>query len=110
VLLTTEAPLQSLIYYILNYFLLVLLQGINHRLRGSLTAIKTRAPQLGGKRDVSIYTFQLRFCCFPGLRALPICLPVLPPLSARPSLLPFPHWSPDWTPLKSFLNAEITGV
>lgn len=48
VLLTTEAPLQSLIYYILNYFLLVLLQGINHRLRGSLTAIKTRAPQLGG--------------------------------------------------------------
>lgn len=34
---------------LLFYFNWILLfQGVNHRLRGSLTAIKTRAPQLGG--------------------------------------------------------------
>nr|AAH61982.1 Timm17a protein [Rattus norvegicus] len=48
--------------------------GVNHRLRGSLTAIKTRAPQLGGKRKVSIYTFHLYFCCFPEHGALSVCL------------------------------------
>ena len=32
----------------------VSLQGVNHRLRGSLTAIKTRAPQLGGKQSVAV--------------------------------------------------------
>ena len=32
----------------------VSLQGVNHRLRGSLTAVKTRAPQLGGKQSVAV--------------------------------------------------------
>lgn len=33
----------------------VSLQGVNHRLRGSLTAVKTRAPQLGGKQSVAVW-------------------------------------------------------
>lgn len=33
-------------------------QGVNHRLRGSLTAIKTRAPQLGGKKAAFPFVLQ----------------------------------------------------
>lgn len=40
-------------------------QGVSHRLRGSLTAIKTRAPPLGGKKQVSRLCPR-RFCLREG--------------------------------------------
>ncbi|XP_068842431.1 mitochondrial import inner membrane translocase subunit Tim17-A isoform X1 [Capricornis sumatraensis] len=44
------------------------LQGVNHRLRGSLTAIKTRAPQLGGSFAVWGGLFSMIDCSMVQVR------------------------------------------
>ncbi|XP_037016947.2 mitochondrial import inner membrane translocase subunit Tim17-A isoform X1 [Artibeus jamaicensis] len=49
-------------------FLLAFLQGMNHRLRGSLTAVRTRAPQLGGSFAVWGGLFSMIDCSLVRVR------------------------------------------